>query len=457
MNISLANTQTEEKIKMSEEITDNKSNQNYEDSEIDTTKEEKNVSHISSISIYEDTDAFSSGMDKTKSFKKIFPFTQRNNSSRPTEQTYAHSTETTLVKNSKCLFYDDNGENFIIDNAEFEEEEKELIDVLNTNSEILPNNPFYERASYHFLPIPSNASLDNFTDEEGQENDMLNSLNDANLEILPTNPFYERASYSEDYHFLPIPSNASDNFTDEDVQENICQYLNMELEILPTNPFYDRASYSEDYHFLPIPSNASLDNFTDEDVQENDMPNSLNNENLEILPTNPFYERASYSEDYHFLPIPSNASLDNFTDEDVQENDMPNSLNDANLEILPTNPFYERASYSEDYHFLPIPSNASLDNFTDEDVQENDMPNSHYDANLEILRTNPFYERASYCEGYNLNPIPLNASPNNHTDEDMQENTVDSSRKNKVFRKVKSFFKRLRKDNFNGFAYKRFK
>ncbi|GFS59311.1 hypothetical protein TNIN_475281 [Trichonephila inaurata madagascariensis] len=42
--------------------------------------------------------------------------------------------------------------------------------------------------------------------------------------------------------------------------------------------------------------------------------------------------------------------------------------------------------------------------------------------------------------------IPLNASPSNYTDEDVQENAVDSSRKKNVFRKVKSFFKKLRND-----------
>ncbi|GFQ76017.1 hypothetical protein TNCT_427141 [Trichonephila clavata] len=311
MNISHANTQPEEKFEIIAEIADNESIQTYEDNEINTTKEEENMSGISAISIHENMEAFSSGMDKTKSFKKFSRFTQRSIISGPTEQTSAHSTETTLAKYSKYVFYDDNGEKFIINNAEFEEEEKELTDIFNSNSEILPNNPFYERGSYN-----------------------------------------------------------------------------------------------ENYHFLPIPLNASPDNYTGEDFQENNMPNSLNNANLEILPTNPFYEMASYSEGYHLNPIPSNASSGNYTGEDFQENNMPNSPNNANLEILPTNPFYERVSYSEDYH---------------------------------------------------LNPIPSNTSPDNRTDEDLQENAVDSSRKEKVFRKVKSFFKKLRNGNCNGFAYKRFK
>ncbi|GFR10899.1 hypothetical protein TNCT_482861 [Trichonephila clavata] len=463
INIFDANTQQEEKIEMRAEIADKTSIKNYEDNEINTTKEERNMSDFSAISIHEDMDTFSSGMEKTKSFKKFSSFTQRRNISGTTEQTSAHSIEITLAKYSKYVFYADYEEKFTIDNVEFEEEEKELTDIFNSNSEILPTNPFYERAfyseKYHFLPIPLNASQDNYTDDDVQENEMPNSLDYANLEILPTNPFYERGSYSEDYHMNPIPLNASpNNYTHVDVQENDMpnSLSHANLEILPTNPFYERGSYSEDYHMNPIPLNASPDNYTDEDVQENDMPNSLNFANLEILPTNPFYERASYS-DYHMNPIPLNASLGNYTDDDVQENNMPNSPNYANLEILPTNPFYERVSYSEEYHLNPIPLNASPDNYTDEDVQENGMPNSTNYANLEILPTNPFYERASYSEDYHMNPIPLSASPENRTDEDVQENAVDSSRKKKVFRKVISFFKKLRNDNCNGFAYKRFK
>ncbi|GFT08012.1 hypothetical protein TNCV_2589371 [Trichonephila clavipes] len=53
-----------------------------------------------------------------------------------------------------------------------------------------------------------------------------------------------------------------------------------------------------------------------------------------------------------------------------------------------------------------------------------------------------------------LEDYHLNDSLDNRTDEDVQKNAVDSSRKKKVFRKMKSFFKKFRNNNYNGFAYK---
>ncbi|GFY67286.1 hypothetical protein TNIN_382011 [Trichonephila inaurata madagascariensis] len=304
INLSLANTQLDEKIEISLEITVNKSIQNYEDTEIGTTKEYKIISDISAISIQEDMDAFSSGIDKRMSFKESSPFSQRSNISASIEQTSAYATETPLAKYSECEFYDDNEKKFIINNAEFEEEEKELIDIINSNSEILPSNPFHARGSY-----------------------------------------------------------------------------------------------DENYHFFPISLDTSPDNSTDEDMKENNMSNNPYNTNLEILPSNPLYVKKSCNEDHHYNPMPSSALPGNFTYEDVKENNMP--IN-TNVEILPTNPFYEKGSYNDDTFI----------------------------------------------------PLPLNASRDNHTDEKRQENAVDSSRKINVFREVKSFFKKLRNDNCNGFKYK---
>ncbi|GFQ87931.1 hypothetical protein TNCT_84551 [Trichonephila clavata] len=309
MNNSVVITNPEEKIEISADISDNKSILD-EVNEIDATKKDEKISDISTISIYESTNALSSGIDKTRSIKKFTPFTM-DNISGPTEQTSAHSTEIThtLAKFSKYVFSDDKGDEFIIDNAEFEVEEKELIDIFNSNSE-----------------------------------------------ILPSNPFYERGSYNENYHFIPIPDS-------------------------PDNP-------------------------SDEDVEENYMLNNHNNPNLEILPSNPFYEMSSYNEGYQFTPISSITSTGSFTDEDIEENNMSNNPNRAKLKILPNNPFYERGSCSGSYHFIP---------------------NS------------------------------VNTSPGNCPNENVQETTVDFSRKKNVFKKVKSFFKKLRNDNCSGFAYKRFK
>ncbi|GFU44395.1 hypothetical protein TNCV_1505331 [Trichonephila clavipes] len=226
------------------------------------------------ISILTNTNAFSSGIDDTKSFK-FSPFTQRNNIPGVMENTSAHFAETPLAKYSKYEFCDDNGGKLIIDNAEFEEEEKELMDIFYSNSEILPSNPFYDRGSYnenfHFIPIPDTP--DNHTDEDAKQNDTLNNHHNANLEILPSNPFYERGFYDEVYHFTPIPLNSPmGNYTEEDEKEN--NVFNIaDLEIFSTNPFHERGSYNPDY-FIPTALNSSTDKHTNEDVRENSVISS---------------------------------------------------------------------------------------------------------------------------------------------------------------------------------------
>ncbi|GFT94985.1 hypothetical protein TNCV_1472731 [Trichonephila clavipes] len=438
-NNSLAITEPKEKVEMSSEIAGDKTIQNYDDSEIDKTKEDQIMPDISPINIYEDTDAFSSGMNKTSSFKKFSPFNQRNNISEPMKQTSANFIEAPLTKYSKYIFYDGNEEKFIIDNAEFEEEEKELIDIFNSNSKILPSNPFYDRGSYndkyHFIPISDTP--DNYTDKGVQEYSIPNNHNNVDLEILPSNPFYERGSDNEDNHCNPFSLSASlNNFSDDDVKENKMPsyYNNAKLEILPNNPFYERGSYNEDNHCNPFSLSASLNNFSDDDVKEYKMPSYYNNAKLEILPNNPFYERSSDNEDNHCNPFSVSASLNNFSDDDVKEN-MPSNYNYAKLEILPNNPFYERGSDNEDNHCYPFSVSASLNNFSDHDVKENNMPSNYNYAKLEILPNNPFYERGSYRENDHFNPISVNTSPDNRTNEDVQESAAHFYRKKSVFKK----------------------
>ncbi|GFV04065.1 hypothetical protein TNCV_916891 [Trichonephila clavipes] len=66
------------------------------------------------------------------------------------------------------------------------------------------------------------------------------------------------------------------------------------------------------------------------------------------------------------FPIPLNASPDNSTNDEVKENNMPDSPNNANLKLLPNNTFYERVSQ--------IPLNATSKNCSNEAVKENNMP-----------------------------------------------------------------------------------
>ncbi|GFW08554.1 hypothetical protein TNCV_2775761 [Trichonephila clavipes] len=53
----------------------------------------------------------------------------------------------------------DNSEKFILDNANFEQKEKELFDIFNTNSAFSFNNPNFEIGCYneafHCTPIPT--------------------------------------------------------------------------------------------------------------------------------------------------------------------------------------------------------------------------------------------------------------------------------------------------------------
>ncbi|GFR32538.1 hypothetical protein TNCT_235101 [Trichonephila clavata] len=121
---------------------------------------------------------------------------------------------------------------------------------------------------------------------------------------------------------------------------------------------------------------------------------------------------------------------------------MPKNSNNANLEIFPSNPFYEWVSCNEYSHFNTISLNSAPNTCTNKDVKENKMFNNPTNANWEILLSNPCHERISYNEDYHFNPTPSNYSPDNHTDEDMQENSADSFGKKNVFRKVKFFFKR---------------
>ncbi|GFQ81113.1 hypothetical protein TNCT_551031 [Trichonephila clavata] len=63
----------------------------------------------------------------------------------------------------------------------------------------------------------------------------------------------------------------------------------------------------------------------------------------------------------YFIPTPLNASPCNSADENEQDN---NTTNDANLEILPSNPFYEMVPSNENF-FIPIPLNTSPCNSAD--------------------------------------------------------------------------------------------
>ncbi|GFQ82458.1 hypothetical protein TNCT_341331 [Trichonephila clavata] len=200
MDISVAIAQLDETTEKCSEITDNKSTYNYENVKFETTIEGQIKSNILILDSQIYTDSFSSRMEETSSSKTFSPFTLRSNIFEPSEQSSESSSVTPLVQSSKYVFYDDNGKKFIIDNADFEEEDRELIDIFNLNPKFSHNNPnfdFLENRSYnetcHFYPISPNASK---KEDEGAKE-----------------KFY--------YHTEEeVKENTIDNNTDKDVKEN---------------------------------------------------------------------------------------------------------------------------------------------------------------------------------------------------------------------------------------------
>ncbi|GFW30028.1 hypothetical protein TNCV_1593461 [Trichonephila clavipes] len=162
MNLYLAIPQLKEKHENFPGIAD-KLSRNYEDVEFEITREVQIKSDDSITFNNQNTNALSTGMDKTRSLKKISPLTQRSNISGTSEQISALSAKTTLVKRTKYTFYGENGGNSsFIYNTDFEEEEKELIDIFHSSSEALSNTSNIKTGSYNkafpFKLIPTDAS-----------------------------------------------------------------------------------------------------------------------------------------------------------------------------------------------------------------------------------------------------------------------------------------------------------
>ncbi|GFV70204.1 hypothetical protein TNCV_2553481 [Trichonephila clavipes] len=167
MDTSLAIAQSKETLEKCSKITDNNSTNNIKTVKFETTMEGRMKSDNSIFDNQQNTNAFSSGMEHTSSVNKISPFTVRNKISEPSEKSSESSSGSPLVQGSKYTFYDDNGKKFTIDNADFEEEEKELIDIFNLNSTILHNNSNIEsfrnrpyNEACHFYPISTTVSSD---------------------------------------------------------------------------------------------------------------------------------------------------------------------------------------------------------------------------------------------------------------------------------------------------------
>ncbi|GFQ71551.1 hypothetical protein TNCT_483141, partial [Trichonephila clavata] len=245
----------EETIKNCIEIANNISANNYENIEFETATGCEIESDHSILDYQQNITAISSEVKENRCLKKISPFTLRSTISEPLEPNSENSSATPVVQRSKYVFYVDNGKKFIIDNADFEEDAKELIDIFNSNSTLLhnkPNSEFFENRSYndacHFHPISMNASSENHIDEDVNEN------------IVEFQTDKEVKEISTDYH------------TDEDEKGNTVDYhTNEEGKVIHSNYHTDedKKEITSNCHTDKDKKEEIADHHVDEDVKEN--------------------------------------------------------------------------------------------------------------------------------------------------------------------------------------------
>ncbi|GFY15555.1 hypothetical protein TNCV_1282031 [Trichonephila clavipes] len=281
-NLSLAITQ-EEKLHTCYVITDNRLTEKREDKEFEVRIGGQTVSDTN---FHLNTDTISNEMDITRSFQKFCPSTHGSNAIEASEQISAHFSEITLAQNTKYAFYDDNEEEIIIDNANFEEEEVELINIFHSSSNSLSNTSNIEVESYnetiHFKPISQNASTANSTEEidiidnkDFEEEKYLVEREKFNSSPSLSNTSNVEMSYcNESISFKLIPPNVStDTFTgknnsitnaNHEVEENVLMdALNSHLASLSNSSNSGTGYYNEAFQFSPTPTDASPDDYTD--------------------------------------------------------------------------------------------------------------------------------------------------------------------------------------------------
>ncbi|GFY42525.1 hypothetical protein TNIN_285321 [Trichonephila inaurata madagascariensis] len=166
------------------EFTDERVN-NYKNVNLVATVEGRIKSDVSILENQKNTDAFSSRIEETRSLKTFSLFTLRSNIFKPLEQSSERSFVAPLVQGSKYVLYNDNGKNFIMDKADFEE----LIDIFNSKSTFSHRNPnfeFFENRSYneacHFYPMSTNASKEE--DKGANETTVDNHTEDMKENIV---------------------------------------------------------------------------------------------------------------------------------------------------------------------------------------------------------------------------------------------------------------------------------
>ncbi|GFY39480.1 hypothetical protein TNIN_335451 [Trichonephila inaurata madagascariensis] len=330
-------------------------------------------------------------MEETGSLKTFSPFTLRSNISEPSEQSSESSSVAPLVQGSKYTFYNDNRKQFIIDNADFEEEEKELVEIFNSNSTFTHNNlnfEFFENTSFneacHFHPISTNASSKE--DEEMKEDIDYHTCEDVKENV--------------DYH------------TDESVNnyKNVNFGATIKGRIKSDSPIFDSQNNTNVFS-SGMEETSSLKTFSPFTLTRNiSEPSEQCSESSSVAPLVQFSKYVFYDDNEKQFII-ENAEFEE------EEKELIDTFN-SNSTFPHNNPnfeFFENRSFNEACHFYPISTNVSLE---DEDVKQNVIY---------------------------------------HTDEDVKENIVDSSQKKNIFKKMKSFFRKVGKDKRIGVSYQRFK
>ncbi|GFX21892.1 hypothetical protein TNCV_2311701 [Trichonephila clavipes] len=131
MDISLTVSQLEEKAEKCSVIADNKLIEKFEDVGVENTIKGPMKSNTT---YNQNKDGILNRIDTTRTFKKFSPLTKRTNISETSEHISAPSAETTMIEGTKYTLFDNNAKIFIINNDDFEEEEKELKDYFDSDS-----------------------------------------------------------------------------------------------------------------------------------------------------------------------------------------------------------------------------------------------------------------------------------------------------------------------------------
>ncbi|GFY74374.1 hypothetical protein TNIN_33471 [Trichonephila inaurata madagascariensis] len=161
----------EDKLEIFPGIIDKKLSQNFEDPEFGITREVASIIYCS-----QNKDAFSSGMDEI-SLKKFSPVMQLNNILDHRIKFQRLPPKLPWLKAPNIPFMMTMARDSSLTTSYFAEEEEELIDIFNSNSTLVSNYPNFKIDSYnekfHFVPIATDASYDNRTDEDDDKQKWL--------------------------------------------------------------------------------------------------------------------------------------------------------------------------------------------------------------------------------------------------------------------------------------------